>query len=107
MLYVVILLISATIASSTSVISKQAAMPPITTIGPRKCGNIEDTDICYYENSHEPCDICEGVMCPVGKKCVKRDRMCMVDCVCEKDTDVVDQDGTCRSEFITESLSIL
>ncbi|EYB88257.1 hypothetical protein Y032_0250g151 [Ancylostoma ceylanicum] len=84
-------------APSSSEKPTTTAIPPIPTIGPRKCGNVEDTDICYYENSREPCDICEGVMCPVGKKCVKRDKMCLADCVCEKDTDVVDKDGICRN----------
>ncbi|KAK6023070.1 hypothetical protein OSTOST_11207, partial [Ostertagia ostertagi] len=42
-------------------------------------GNVEmrtTRSICYYENTTEVCDICEGVICPVGKKCVKeRDGM--------------------------------
>ncbi|VDM72516.1 unnamed protein product [Strongylus vulgaris] len=42
-------------------------------------------------------DVCENVLCPTGRKCVKRQGACVPDCVCENDTDVVDENGICRN----------
>nr|CDJ85643.1 EGF domain containing protein [Haemonchus contortus] len=99
---------TATEASSSSTPSTSSTEPGNTTgneinvttpmpLDHRKCGNLGDTEYCYYENTTEVCDICKGVICPSGKKCVKKEMMCASDCVCPNDVDIEDENGFCRN----------
>uniref|UniRef100_A0A158P614 EGF-like domain-containing protein n=1 Tax=Angiostrongylus cantonensis TaxID=6313 RepID=A0A158P614_ANGCA len=42
-------------------------------------------------------DICVGVICPQGKKCVKKDHVCEPSCICINDVDIEIENGTCRN----------
>ncbi|KAK6040578.1 EGF-like domain protein [Cooperia oncophora] len=83
--------------SSNSTTTGSSTASPETSLHDRKCGNAGDTEYCYYENTTEICDICKGVICPNGKKCVKQDRVCATNCVCRNDIDVEDENGICRT----------
>ncbi|WKX99840.1 hypothetical protein Q1695_014596 [Nippostrongylus brasiliensis] len=78
--------------------AQQTTQPPgNVTPGKRKCGNEGDTEYCHYENSTELCDVCEGVSCPTGKKCVKQNGKCATECVCINNVDIEDVNGVCRN----------
>ncbi|CAJ0598165.1 unnamed protein product [Cylicocyclus nassatus] len=89
-----------TVTSTNTTTPFVITLPPIvfpTTTRPWICGNPGETDVCHYLNTTIQCDVCDRVLCPSSKKCVKTHGACTPSCICKVDTDIEDEHGICRN----------